>query len=162
MKDLFEKISSYNLFNYLFPGIVFVILAKGLTKYSFIQLNIIIGLFFYYFIGLVISRIGSLIIEPILKYISFIHFVDYRKFVAASKEDGKLEILSEVNNIYRTLCSTFLLLIILKLFEKVEGICPSISDWRAPLLLIALLILFLLSYRKQTEYITKRIQANRD
>ncbi|EKD88152.1 MAG: hypothetical protein ACD_35C00035G0002 [uncultured bacterium] len=55
MKDLVEKISSYNLFNNLFPGVVFVTILGKFTTYDFIQKDLIIGLFFYYFIGLVIS-----------------------------------------------------------------------------------------------------------
>jgi hypothetical protein len=63
MINLLDKLSSYNLFNYLLPGIVFVILSSDFTRYSFVQQDIVLGLFLYYFIGLAISRFGSLIIE---------------------------------------------------------------------------------------------------
>ena len=66
MKDLLEKLSSYNIFNYLLPGIVFVALADALTSFHFVQQDIVIGVFVYYFIGLIISRLGSIVIEPIL------------------------------------------------------------------------------------------------
>ena len=36
MKDIIDKISSYNIFNYLFPGVLFVIIAKRLTDYNFV------------------------------------------------------------------------------------------------------------------------------
>ena len=160
MKDLLDKLSSYNLFNYLLPGIIFVVLASEVTHYSFIQQDIVIGAFLYYFIGLVISRFGSLVIEPLLKYFSFLQFADYKDFVAASKKDEKLELLSEVNNTYRTLSSLFILLLLLKLYEKVEGIFPILKEWDAVILMVLMLIIFLLSYRKQTTYITKRIKAN--
>ena len=71
MEDLIKKISSYNLFNYLFPGIVFVVLAKMITPYSFLHEDIILGIFIYYFVGLSISKFGSLVIEPLLKKTSF-------------------------------------------------------------------------------------------
>ncbi|MCQ9208569.1 MAG: hypothetical protein NG712_04240, partial [Omnitrophica bacterium] len=67
MKELVQKLSSYNLFNYLFPGIVFVIILKEMTSYSLLQENFITGAFVYYFIGLVVSRFGSLVVEPLLK-----------------------------------------------------------------------------------------------
>lgn len=51
MKELLDKISSYNLFNYLLPGILFVCIAKHFTDYNFIQDNDFIGAFLYYFIG---------------------------------------------------------------------------------------------------------------
>jgi len=160
LKDLLEKLSSYNLFNYLLPGILFVILAEKITAYSFIQQDIIIGVFLYYFIGLVVSRVGSLTIEPFLKKIKFLKFADYPDFVAASKKDEKLDILSEQNNSYRTICSLFFLLLLLKIFEIIQSWFPALKEWDHFILLILLLVLFLLSYRKQTNYITKRVKAN--
>jgi len=161
MKDLLDKLSSYNLFNYLLPGILFVILASGLTHYSFVQQDIVTGVFLYYFIGLVISRFGSLIIEPLLKYLSFLRFVDYKSFISASKKDPKIELLSEVNNTYRTLCSLFVLLFFLKLYEAIETKLPILAEYKLLILLMLLLIMFLFSYRKQTGYISKRVEANR-
>jgi hypothetical protein len=160
MKDLLDKLSSYNLFNYLLPGIIFVVLASEVTHYSFIQQDIVIGGFLYYFIGLVISRFGSLVIEPLLKYFSFLQFADYKDFVAASKKDEKIELFSQVNNTYRTLSSLFILLLLLKLYEKVEGRFPILKEWDAFILMVLLLIIFLLSYRKQTSYIKKRIKVS--
>lgn len=160
MKDLIDKLSSYNLFNYLFPGIVFVVLANAMTRYSFIQQDIVLGVFLYYFIGLVISRFGSLAVEPLLKRISFLKFAEYKDFVAASKKDEKVELFSEINNTYRTLCACFLLLILLKIFEIVQNVFMFEKVWVAFFLVVLLLILFLLSYRKQTDYITKRVKAN--
>lgn len=161
MKDLLEKLSSYNLFNYLFPGIVFVVILKGITSYSLLQENLIIGVFVYYFVGLVISRFGSLIIEPLLRKLTFLKFADYKEFVDASKKDEKIEILSEVNNMYRTLCAMFILLIILKFYEWMETNAPIIKDWSNWIVITLLLFMFLFSYRKQTQYITKRIKANK-
>lgn len=160
MNDFLNKISSYNLFNYLFPGILFAVLAKQITHYSFLQSDIVIGAFLYYFIGLVISRVGSLAIEPILKSVAFVKFADYKAFIGASKKDPKIEVLSEANNTYRTLCSLFALLLLLKLYEKLEARWPVLKGWGGILLVCVLLIMFLLAYRKQTGYITSRIKAN--
>ena len=60
IKEILEKISSYNIFNYLFPGILFVFIANALIGYNLIQENILIGVFLYYFIGMAISRVGSI------------------------------------------------------------------------------------------------------
>ncbi len=160
MKEILSKLSSYNLFNYLLPGIIFAVLSSELTHYSFILQDIVVGAFLYYFIGLVVSRFGSLVIEPLLKRISFLQFANYKEFVIASKKDEKIELLSEVNNTYRTLCSLFTLLILLKLYEKIELKFPVLKEWDAIILVVLLLAMFLLSYRKQTSYITKRIKAN--
>jgi hypothetical protein len=159
LKEILDKLSSYNIFNYLLPGIVFVVMAAKTTHYSFIQSDIVLGAFLYYFIGLVISRIGSLVIEPILKKTSFVKFAEYKNFVAVAKDDPKLEILSEANNSYRTLAAMFLLLIALKIYEKVVSHLPRVEGWNVEILVILLLLMFLFAYRKQTAYITKRIEA---
>ena len=162
MKDLLDKISSYNLFNYLLPGVLFALLADGLTSYTFIQSDIVVGIFLYYFIGLVISRVGSLAIEPILKKTSFIKFAAYEDFVLVSKKDPKLEVLSEVNNMYRTFCSLFFLLGVLKAYELLAERYPLLTS-RSPYILVGLLFaLFIFSYRKQTQYITKRIVSRKN
>ena len=160
MNELLSKISSYNIFNYLLPGIVFAVVAGDIIHYPIVQRDIITGAFVYYFVGLVVSRFGSLIVEPILKRLSFVQFADYKDFVAASKKDEQLVLLSEVNNTYRTLCSLFSLLLLLKLYTAIEMRFPFLKEWDATVLALLLLIMFLFSYRKQTSYITKRIKAN--
>ena len=159
MKNIIDKISSYNFFNYLLPGILFAVAANSLTSYSFIQDNLIVGAFIYYFIGLVISRFGSLVIEPILKRISFLKFADYKDFAYASKKDSQINIFSEENNMYRTFCSMFILLIFLRIYYFVNIKFPMLELWNTYFLIILLLLMFLFSYRKQTQYITKRIRA---
>ena len=155
-----EKISSYNLFNYLLPGVLFVVILEKFTTYSFVQENLIVGAFVYYFAGLVISRFGSLIVEPLLRKISFLKFADYEDFVSASKDNAKIEILSETNNMYRTFTTMFLLLALAKVYEFIEYKLPVIKDWNPYILILVLLLMFLYSYRKQTQYITKRIKTN--
>jgi len=159
MNELLNKISSYNLFNYLLPGVIFAVLASEITRYTLVQQDILTGAFLYYFIGLVVSRFGSLIVEPLLKWLSFVKFADYKDFVAASKQDEKLEVLSEVNNTYRTLCSVFSLLLLLKLYAEIEERVAFLKEWDSMILLVLFLIMFLFSYRKQSSYITKRIET---
>lgn len=159
MNDLLSKLSSYNLFNYLFPGIIFAILANKATEYSLIQEDIVLGLFLYYFIGLTISRFGSLILEPFLKRISFLKFEDYKKFVTASIKDDKIALFSEINNTYRTLTSVFILILGLKAFEGIESRVPELKEWNLYILSALLFTIFLYSYKKQTDYIVKRIDS---
>lgn len=67
MKDLLDKLSSYNIFNYLLPGVLFAGMSKSVSGYDLVQENLLVGVFVYYFIGMVISRLGSLLVEPLLK-----------------------------------------------------------------------------------------------
>ncbi len=161
MKELLDKISSYNLFNYLVPGILFVYLADRFTSLSLIQENLLMAFFVYYFVGLIISRFGSLIVEPFLKKIKLVKFADYKDFVKISKTDPKLDILSESNNMYRTISSMSILLLIVMLYDVIESYMKSIVQFRPYILVIVLIAIFIASYRKQTSYITKRIESQK-
>jgi len=154
MNDLMNKVSSYNLFNYLLPGAIFAVFIEKTTTYKILQSDMLINAFMIYFIGLIISRVGSLLIEPILKKI--VKFAKYEDFITASKEDEKIYILSESNNMYRTFIALFSILIIFKLYDNYCSICKEYNIYIFPLLL---LILFIFSYMKQTKYITKRVNA---
>lgn len=156
MEKLLEKLTSYNLFNYLSPGIIFSILLEKTTNYSIIQENIVVEAFFAYFIGLLISRISSLIIEPILKKVKFVKFSDYRDFVLASENDNKIELLSESNNMYRVFISLFFVLIIVNIYEQL--VQQMLGEYNNFVVMVLLLLLFLFSYRKQTNYITQRVE----
>jgi len=159
IKELLEKIGSYNIFNYLLPGIIFSYIASELTRFYFLQNDLIAGAFVYYFIGLVISRLGSIIFQPILEFIFRIKYAEYKDFVVAAKTDPKIEILSEANNMYRTFFSLFSTLIFIILYEKLENYFPSLQTHAPLALIIFLVLIFGFSYKKQTQYITNRIKA---
>jgi hypothetical protein len=160
MDKLLEKLTSYNLFNYLLPGIIFSVLLEKTTSYSIIHKDIIIEAFLAYFLGLVISRISSIVIEPLLKKIKFVKFAEYKDYVLASESDKKIELLSESNNMYRVFISLFFILTTIVLYEKfLQNILVGYTSY---IVIIGLLILFLFSYRKQTSYITKRIEIFKD
>lgn len=160
MKEVLEKITSYNLFNYLLPGVSFVAILERFMGYSLSQENLIIGAFVYYFIGLIISRFGSLIIEPVLKKVSFLKFGEHGDFMSASKSDPKIETLVEASNMYRTFAATFFLLALAKFWEFISNKFLVIKEWNPYILILVLFLMFLYSYRKQTQYITKRIKMN--
>jgi len=162
MAEFLDKLTSYNLFNYLLPGVVFAVCASGLTGINFIQEDLVVGAFFYYFLGVVISRIGSLFIEPVLKWIKFIRFESYEDYLSASKKDDQISVLLEANNMYRTLLSTFICLLTFKAYLVLEGLIwknLAINGWTA---VFALALLFLFSYRKQTKFIASRIRKQVD
>ena len=112
MKDILEKLTTYNLFNYFLPGLLFAVIGSEISSYNFVHNEIAIALFVFYFIGLIISRVGSLFLEPLLKAVSFLKFADYKDYVEASKKDSLIEELSEVNNMYRTLSAMLLSLLL--------------------------------------------------
>lgn len=158
MKDLIAKLSSYKIFNYLFPGILFVGLAEKFTSFSFIHDNLLIGLPRYYFIGMLLSRIGSLLVESPLRWTKFIQFADYEEYVAASELDSQIALFSDENNTYRTLCSLFIVLIFLKIYDEIKGILAWSADALGFILLFGFGGLLLFAYRKQTRFVVRRIK----
>jgi hypothetical protein len=159
VSDFIEKISSYNLFNNLLPGVVFCLLADKFFSFSLIQSDIVVGLFFYYFVGLVISRVGSIIVEPLLKNTKIIEFTKYSEYVAASKVDPKLDTLSEVNNMYRTVIALFVALALLAAYRLIEGLWPPLSQFSGYIATILFLAMFVFAYKRQTKYIRDRVLA---
>ena len=159
MKEIIQKLSTYNIFNYLLPGIIFVAFLKLFTVHNLVFGDIIIDLFVCYFIGIVISRIGSLVIEYLLKKIRIIKFSDYKKYIQASKNDEKIELFSEINNMYRTFISLFLCLLLVIGYDSIRDIFVINKTLESVILFVVLILLFTLSYKKQTDYISKRIDA---
>jgi len=159
MEKILEKLSSYNIFNYLFPGVVFCVVADRYLSIPLLQDSIVNGLFLYYFIGLVISRFGSVAIEPVLKKTGFVKFTEYQDFVRAAKEDTKIELLSESNNTYRTLLSAIFILCVVAIGAHITESNQNILEFVKYLILPGLVLLFGLSYKKQTEYISKRVST---
>lgn len=159
MNELVQKISTYNIFNYLFPGAIFAYMVETFTKFNLVQKDILMSLFLYYFIGLVISRIGSLIIEPILKRSGFVLHVRYKNYISASKEDDIIKILSEQNNVYRNMLAMIIVIGCVVFYDTIVDFYPVISKYVSFLVLTSLGLLFLFSYRKQTSYIKKRVKS---
>lgn len=161
MISLIDKLTSYKFFNYLLPGVIFATLSEKFTSYTFLQDDILVGFFVYYFIGMVVSRCGSLFLEPILKKIGFVKFAPYEDYVSASKNDPKIDIISEENNVYRSISSVFILFIFLKFYEYIGDKYTPLTDNHFLILSFVFFIVFLLAYRKQTKFITERIDKNK-
>lgn len=151
MEKIIERLASYHLFNYILPGFLillcyFYLSELGSTNYSLVVLVVLA-----YFCGLFVSRIGSLILEPILKKIGFINFAKTEEYVSATKKDTKIETLMETANMYRSLIIVSLFVVILALSIKVDFTLIATG--------IASFIVFLFSYRKQIGYIVTRVEG---
>lgn len=152
-----EKLSSYDFLNNLLPGAVFCYFFSLITGYKFDN-DVIVNVCIYYFAGMLVSRIGSLIIEPLFKKIKIVKYADYDDFLIASDKDEKINCLSQTNNVYRTFLSAFITLSIIKLLvflQEKYSIFNNKVDIAIAILLVGLLIF---SYRKQTDYIRKRVE----
>lgn len=162
LKDLISRLSSYELFTNLLPGVLFVTLLKEFTDFNLIFEPIFFGLFLYYFIGIVINRIGSLVVEPILRKTKFLVFIDYPKLIKAKRMDEEVNTLSRDNNMCRSLVSLCVLLLLTIGYEWLMSKWTFVATHNNIILIIFLFIVFLFAYRKQTEYVVKRCKANLD
>ncbi|MCZ4289942.1 hypothetical protein [Hoeflea alexandrii] len=160
MSDILSKISSYNIINYMIPGGIFTYFSsyffEGLIKTD----ETFLLIFFMYFIGMCISRIGSIILEPIFTITNFVKNEDYSDYINAYEKDKKIAELLETASLYRTLSSGFAIfsiVLITKNFADGSSILNSLSDNNI-LVSIFLFTLFSFSYRKQNYYISKRIK----
>mgnify|MGYP004670832119 FL=1 len=164
LTQIVEKISSYNIVNNLYPGILFVYVLKIVFGTNLLSNNWVENLIVFYFAGMVLSRIGSIIIEPIMKKIKIIKYTPYQDYVKASSIDPLVDTLSETNNTYRTLLSTFICAFVYKLGASINEVClknkitflQENKDW---ILLTLLILLFVFSYVKQTSYVRKRVES---
>ncbi|HJA50855.1 MAG TPA: hypothetical protein H9953_05940 [Candidatus Fusicatenibacter intestinipullorum] len=155
MDKLLERISSYDILNNLFPGSVLYFLLSENIQLQ--QNSILTEFFIIYFLGLLASRIGSLLIEPLCKKLNIIQMASYEDFIKAESRDKKIEILSSVNNMYRTFISVFIIYIFYKITGYIAIQYTCLSQFVETGIIIALLVIFSLSYHKQTNYIRKRV-----
>jgi hypothetical protein len=159
MNEWLTKISSYNILNNLFPGAIFCFIGSNITNYNLIPQDVVSALFFYYFIGMIISRIGSLVVERFLRRTRIVNFVCYNDYIKASRKDTFLKIMSETNNIYRTIISLVLSLVAIKAYSSIEQIYCVYSIIKYIICAVLLLIIFVLAYRKQTNMIRERVNS---
>ena len=173
-KSVIEKVSSYNIFNNFFPGIIFCYIVEKTTRFSLATGEIWENLFLYYFIGMIISRFGSIFVEKLLKAMkvknkktnereSFLKFAPYSDYIEASENSSFIPILNEANNTYRTIIAILIVVMGVKVYDWL------LYDWVISIgdignnivfLVVCLLviILFVYSYKKQTDYVRGRVE----
>lgn len=159
MEKFLEKISAYQFLNYMIPGTLFLVLIDVLSIYDLPLDNVLLVLLGGYFSGMVLSRIGSLLIEKCLRKWKFVVLAPYGKFKDAEAKDLKITTLSTENNTYRTFLTMFLTLLILYGMSLIPGVKGFMhTQWMALIVIAGLTILFLFAYRKQTNYVRKSVE----
>lgn len=158
MSEIFSKISSYNIINYIIPGGIFYFVLIYYSDGGWTTQGVFLDIFIIYFIGMTTSRVGSIIVEPLLYAIGFVCCEKYSDFVQASKRDEKINIFMETSSLYRTVATGFLFTtayVFIRSFEeswseviKITGI-PFVFS-----------VLYLFSYKKQMNFVKKRVACS--
>lgn len=164
MTGNFGKLSPYEILNNLLPGI----LLCGSICWLFgirIQIDTVFSAVFasclVYTSGLIMSRVGSLLLAPIARETGFI--VWSQKFYEVEERDGKLAILLRDMNMYRTLSTTFLFLTVLSIVSWIsqqEQWSTWVWSFGVTFGLALTFVIFLFSYRKQSKAIYRRIERS--
>lgn len=160
LSSIIARLSSYNILNYFIPGSAMYILLKfivGVEWFCGMQWYELILVM--YFLGMICNRVSSLIVEKYARKWKFVKFAPYKDFVIAESRNKKIEILSETNNMYRAFIAVMLIAIVcLGIEDVVKGsiVCDEMWKW---VVLTVLLLIFLFSYKKQTEYVKGRVEA---
>ena len=157
----FGKISNYNILNNLIPGAILCVIFKYLVGYDLMNVGIVELFILFYFVGMINSRIGSLIVQWILEKIQWVSFRDHHSYMKAEQNDKKIESLVEVNNMYRSMISVAFIALLAKLYFVVYNVIANakwafgcFTEW---LCLLLILVLFAFAYKKQTKLIVSRI-----
>ena len=159
LSGFLEKISSYNIFNNLLPGVTYIFLTAPRVGSLIPKDDILLEFFTLYFVGAAISRIGSLAIEPLFKWLKFVRFLEYSRYVVACRADAKIDTLSETNNMYRSVLTSVALAVATRTLANYESSVAWSRERVITVLLLVLALIFAFAYRKQTNYITKRVDA---
>lgn len=159
MEKIIDKLSSYHIFNYISPGGVFLILCNDYLNIKIEQDKFIYFFFMSYFIGIIISRVSSLVTEKIIYFAFKIKKESHENYIKASKKDEKIEILMQDMNMYRSMCTMLIILLIIKVV-KIFGLYQLIhKDFLIVLLFVLLIIIFICAYIKQTKYVISRVKT---
>ncbi len=158
MNELIQKLSSYDLVNTFVPGIALAYAMRLLGYLDLGSIDVFTEAVLAYLLGLVGSRVGSLVLEPLAIKFGLI-WRNYPAYVAAQKSDKRLTELTTIANMYRALAGSMLVLAVLALGTLVP------VGYRVWLLVgygAACFVLLLLAWLKQDGYVKKRIDLYRE
>lgn len=159
MDSLIAKLSTYDLVNNVIVGTVIYYVGTHCLDIKILEnLSMIGELSIVYFVGLVTSRIGSLLLEPICKFLKIVVYAPPEQYYVAERKDKKISTIVEVNNMYRSFSAGFLIILLTKFITNNWGaVIESLN--KENILLWCLVIGFILAFRKQTAYVKSRVEA---
>jgi hypothetical protein len=157
VENIIERISSYNILNFLFPGAFCIFIFNIVFDINIISINILESFLYYYLVGLILSRLGSLVISTIIKRLNLISEAPYEDYIYACKQDSKIEILVETCNSYRTYLSASFFALVISIVLHTSGLLHSEHIIIYSIILVLLNIMFFYSYKKQSNFIKKRV-----
>lgn len=157
IEKIIEKIDNYNLFTSIVPGILFILFNHYYFGLFDLKVESIV---IAYFIGQTLNRIGSIFVEKFLFLFTKEKGESYSRYLAACKEDKKIQLLLQERNMFRTFCSLSLVCILEIISHKTID-CIKISRGIIILIiLVGIFVIYAIAFCKHNKYIAERIRIS--
>ncbi|MCD8056404.1 MAG: hypothetical protein LUE25_06830 [Clostridiales bacterium] len=159
METILKTIDQYDIFNNFIPGAAYIFLVNQLYGKELTE-GILDFLVASYIVGIIVSRFGSIAVEWIIKdKLKLVEPPVKNEFIDAEIKDPlkKITKLNMVATMYRSLLSAVIMAGFTGLWIVVRTYIPVIKTFENTVIIILLVILFTLSYRKQTNYVRNRV-----
>lgn len=98
-----------------------VFLLRTFKQVDLIQKDILFGLVIYCFVSMLVSRVGSLILDPVLPALELIRFSDHAAYVVASRSDSLFQALLETCNTFRSIMTVAVCFVSVIVFASRPG-----------------------------------------
>jgi hypothetical protein len=156
---MFEKLDAYDVVANLVPGAALTY-ALHFSKFPTpAPADWAAFLLVAFVAGVTTNRLGSLVLDPVLRRLKFLNPKDYDSFVASERADKKLETLVANHGLYRTFFTAGLIYLILVVGSHWFPSVASSNQLAFTLFVIGGMIVFLFAFRKEDGYIHTRIEA---
>ena len=167
LNTVITKLGTYHILANLIPGAFFGFALDFLFGITLPLGNVgeyIVG---YYFVGLIIGRISSLVTKRVFTRekgakktlpTQFIEYAPYSEYMAAEESTQKLTALSDMNECYRALLTSVWMLPVVYGFYSLAQKWSWLSRHWMWVAIVLLFGLFLWSYKEQTKYIRRRVE----
>ena len=177
MDNLFKQLSSYHILNFVIPGGSYIYLLNKVLIPNILSEDWLLNGIIFYIVGLIISRIGSVIIAPkvnkILEYpriikvfrleTDYINKTTYEEYIKKKKKDTTISDFVTMKNMFRSMISVcFCMFFSIMAYHLINWTCFfSKKNIIVCTSMVLIGLLFLFSYEKQGVYIQKRIKNNK-
>jgi hypothetical protein len=157
---MFDKLDAYDLIANLVPGAA-LLLALKFSSFAIPSPNEVGPFLIVAFVmGVTVNRLGSVTIDPFLRWAKFLRRKNYGKFVLSERSDRKLETLVANAGLYRSFVTAAIVYGAAMLFRPLFGTAGKPSLAAFAVLVAAGAMIFLFALRKEDGYIHTRISSN--
>ncbi len=162
MDKIIDQVSRYHVVNYLIPGLFFWLMIDKQLNLNLRDENIWVVIVIGYIAGMVISRIGSFFLEPLVKKIGLVKYVPKEQYIKAELKDKKIYELLTDSNMFRTMSAACIILLLGYFTEWILNRLQISSLARWIIGVTILFVIFIAAFILQTKKICSRVTANTD